>query len=411
MTRVLSELLGAREPMFQRSLAKLESASGHESADVRLSVELTQGVKQKLHQLGLDSKDTTGEELYHALAERLKADDQRLSRTLQKKFGQKSDRPVAQVAEALRGVPIPRSVYALKNAVAKRMLKKTMPKHVMKQLGYRSFDSMLKHEQPAALMAAGWMSESAAWHKAMMDQYKKLKSRDFEIRDLQIVCPDTKRWEALAESLTHEHKHTVISAKELGTIVLMPPGRVQPPAATTVTLLLALHAMNEVRAASTFLKLCQVKPDFGKIVAEIVADDPVLETGILERPVPWHIIQRYYARFKDRFQEEIFAPHIQAEDLSWHSIERVLTHIEPSLEFWRHTTTLSLLDKHQPVSLNIIDVALNYCNGLPFENRIVHYFRNSLWHELLIRYLKHDAVEQTVLSGLQAKLVTQEITV
>jgi hypothetical protein len=123
MTRVLSELLGAREPMFQRSLAKLESASGHESTDVRLSVELTQGVKQKLHQLGLDSKDTTGEELYHALAERLKADDQRLSRTLQKKFGQKSDRPVAQVAEALRGVPIPRSVYALKNAVAKRMLK------------------------------------------------------------------------------------------------------------------------------------------------------------------------------------------------------------------------------------------------------------------------------------------------
>ena len=410
MTRVLSELLGAREPMFQRSLARLESASGHTSTDVRLTVELNQSVQSKLHQLGLDAKDTTGEELYHALAERLKADDVRLSKALQEKFGKKSDQPVAQVAEALRGVPVPRSVYALKNTVAKRMLKKTMPKHVMKQLGYRSFDSMLKHEQPAALMAAGWMSESTAWHKAMMDQYKKLKSSDFEIRDLQVVCPDTKRWETLAESLAREHKHTVISAKELGTIVLLPPGISQPPAATTVTLLLALHAMNEVRAASTFLKLCQVKPDFGKIVAEIVADDPVLETGILERPVPWHIIQRYYARFKDRFQEEIFAPHIQAEDLSWHSIERVLTYIEPSLEFWRHTTTLSLLDNHQPVSLNIIDVALNYCNGLPFENRIVHYFRNSLWHELLIRYLKHDAVEQTVLNGLQSKLVTQEIT-
>jgi hypothetical protein len=407
MTRVLSELLGAREPSFTRSIQKLEQASGHGSADVRLTAELNQAARTKLRQLGLDPKDTTGEELYHALCERLKADDERLLAALKQKYGAKGDSSVAQVAAALSKVPVARSVYALKNTVAKRLLKKTSPKHVMKQLGYRSFDSMLKHEQPAALFAVAWLTETHAWRKQMLDHYHKLKSSDFEIRTMAILCPDGKRWEKLATSLVGEHKHTVVSSKEFGAIVLLPLPDKQPPAATTVTLLLGLHAMNELRAASTFLKLCQVKPAFGEVVQIIVTDEPALGTAMLDQPVPWQIIQRYYARFKGRFREEVFEPHIQQEDLSWHSVERILTHIEPSMEFWRHTTRLGLLHNHQAVSFNIIDVALSYCNNLPYEQRIVHYLRHSLWHELLIRYLKHDAVEQTVLSGLQKELVDE----
>jgi hypothetical protein len=266
---------------------------------------------------------------------------------------------------------------------------------------------MLKHEQPAAIVAAAWMVESQSWQKQMLEQYRKLKSSDFEIRTIGIVCPDTKRWESFAESLVGQNKHTVIGVKELGSLVLLPLPSIQPPAATTVTLLLALHAINDIRTASTFLKLCQVKRDFGKLVETIVVDEPSLSADVVDRPIPWQIIQRYYARFKSRFREEIFAPHVQQDDFTWHPVEHMLSQIEPSLEFWHNTTTLSLLHNHEPVSLNIIDVALNYCNQLPYKNRIVQYFQHSLWHELLIRYLKHDAVEQTVLAGLHAELVTE----
>ncbi len=407
MTRVLSELLGAREPMFRRSIEKLEQASGHGSADVRLSVELSQGVRTKLRQLGLDPKDTTGEELYHALCERLKDDNARLSATLQEKYGASGEDATAHIAAALRTVPIPRSVYALKGSVAKRVLKKNSPKHLMKQLGYRSLDSLLKHENPATLIAVGQLVETSSWRKQLLDQYKKLKSSDFEIREIAIICPDTKRWEKLSANLVEQHKHTVLGIKELGSVVLLPLTKNQPPVATTVTLLLALHAINEVRAASTFLKLCQVNSGFGEVVRMIAMDEPALDADMLDRPVPWQIIQRYYARFNERFREEVFEPHVQQADLAWHSIERVLIHLDPSMEFWRHTTNLSLLHDHQPVSFNIIDVALSYCNGLPYNNRIVEYFRHSLWHELMIRYLKHDAVEQTVVSGLQARLVNE----
>jgi hypothetical protein len=54
--------------------------------------------------------------------------------------------------------------------------------------------------------------------------------------------------------------------------------------------------------------------------------------------------------------------------------------------------------------MNVVDTALNYCNAVPFEKRIAHYFRQSLWHELLLQYLPHNAVERTIMGTLQPEL-------
>jgi len=405
MTRTLSEFLGARQPAFGLGLAKLERASGHPSNDVRLTADLVQATKSKLRELGLDPHDTTGPELYHALQQRIQEDDARLSRALQ--AAAQSDDLVTAVAQALRTVPIPRGCFALKSTAAKTLLRRLPPKRAMKQLGYRSFDSMLKHEPVAALYAAAWLVESDGWRKSMHEQYKKLRASDFEATMITILNPSSTRWQQLAQSVVTAKKHNVIGFKELGAIILLPLPAEQPPVATTATLVLALHSMNEIRAASTFLKLCQVKPNFGEVLQTVVTDEPSLSTELLDSSVPWQIVQRYYARFKDAFRGEVFEPHIQAEDLSWHNIERILAHLEPSLEFWRGTQALGLLHEHQPVSLNIADVALAACNRLPYASRIVHYARHSLWHELLLGYLQHDAVEQSMLGQLQSQLVAE----
>lgn len=406
MTRVLSELLGAPDPAFHLSLNRLERASGLPSNDIRLSSEVMQATQAKLRELGLDPHDTTGQELYATLQERLKADDARLVSALQS--ASKNEDIVASVAHALQSVPIQKSCFALRATVAKKILKKFPPKRAMKQLGYRSFESMLKHEPVASLYAAAWLVESPTWQRNIIDQYRTLRATDFESRDIHILNPTSARWQQLSAAIVAQKKHNVISFKELGAIVLLPlPATSQPPAAATTTLLLALQAWNEIRASGTFLKLCQVKPDFGTIVQTVATDEPQLAAKMLDRPVPWQIVQRYYARFKHAFRSEIFEPHVQAEDLAWHSVEKVLAHLEPSMEFWQGTTHLSLLHDHQPVSLNIIDVALSYCNQLPYEQRIVQYFRHSLWHELLLRYLKHDNVEQSVIGQLQSELVAE----
>lgn len=407
MTRVLSELLGANPLQFRAGLEQLERASGHASTDIRLSTEINQAMRYKLKQLGLDANDTTGEELYRALQSRIKSDDERLMAALRHKYDSLDPaQDMSHVAKELSRLPLQKSCFALKLTVGKRLLKKIPPKHAMKALGYRSLDSFLKHENLSAIYAASLLTESSTWHKQFYDQYKKLKATDFEIRPMVIHSPDTARWHKLATSQLAERKHNVLAFHDLAAIVLLPLPASRPPAAVTTSLLLALHQMNEVKAASTFLKLCQVRPDFGSSLMQVVHGNPSLPAQLFGQEVSWHVIQRYYARFVDRFRAEIFEPHIQAEDLSWHSIEKVLTHIDPAMEFWNHTTHLSMLHDHRPVSCNIIDVALNYCNQLDYEHRIVRYFRHSLWHELLIRYLKHENVEQLVIGGLESELVT-----
>lgn len=395
--------MGAREPSFHQGLQRLEAVSGHTSADIRLSTEVERATRLKLKELGLDPNDTTGEELYAALQARVRDDDARLAKQLAEKYGT-AEAIHINVGKALNDLPVYKSCFALKTAVGRKLLAKLPPKQTMKALGYRSFESMLRREQLLNIYAAAWLLESVSWRKSMADSYKKLLASDFEIRPFVALTPHSRHWQALAETVVTQKKHNVVALKEFGAVVILPfPSKV-PPAATMTALLMALHDMNEVRASSTFLKLCQVRPDFGNLVQTVVAGEPALPADVLEGQVEWNVIQRYYARFSDRFREDIFEPHIQKEDLSWHSVEKALAHIAPSLSFWHHTSTLGLHTGQKPVSMNVIDAALNFCNQLAYKDRIVHYFRRSLWGELVIRYLKHESVEQAVVGSLESKL-------
>jgi hypothetical protein len=78
--------------------------------------------------------------------------------------------------------------------------------------------------------------------------------------------------------------------------------------------------------------------------------------------------------------------------------------IEPSLKFWLGSAYLGVVHEGKAVSLNILDTALNACNGRAFEQRLTINFQDSLWHELQIRYLQPKTVEQTIMNELQPKL-------
>ncbi len=408
MTRFLSEALQAPEPAFRLGLQNLERANGNPSNDIRLSSRIQRQTAQKLQALGLDPKDTTAEELYHVLAEKLKADDARLVKTLRttaaKHISAEAD-VVAGMTHFLANLSDKTNCFALKATSLKSLIKKNPPKKTMKALGYRSLESFLKHEKPALILAASWLAENSSWHHQLLDSYKKLKASDFEDRKIAVIHADSKRWQALAHKTVDQKRHNLISFKEFGTIILLPLPSQIPAGVVTASLSLALHEINDIRACSSFLKICQVRPDFGNMVRTVVVDEPSLSSALLDQSVPWHLIHRYYGQIGERFREEIFGPHVRQEDMSWRAIEHDLINIEPSLEFWLDSSHLGLMHKHQPVSLNLVDAALNVCNNLPFEKRLTQAFKRSLWHELLLEYLNHDTVEQTVLRQLEPKLL------
>ena len=404
MTRYLSSALGAKQPLFGQSIQELERASGRPSADIRLSSELMQQVRTKVIELGLDPDDTTGPELYSALQSKLGRDEVKIRQTLGLAEDATSTDILAAVTKYLNKHKATSTCFALKAASARKLLKKKIPKAAMKKLGYRSFDSMLKHETPAAIYAATVIAESASWHKHFREQYAKLGAGDFEQRKMSVEYPKSQRWDEFSAQFVSGARHNILSFKELGAVVVLPINAKVDGLAIT-SLLLTLHYMNDIRTYSSFAKLQQVKPSFGKIIQETAQGEPMTSANLAGQPVPWKVIQRYYGRMKASFHPEVFEPHVQPEDLQWHDAESVLAELEPSLSFWLNTQFTCMLHDDQPVSLNILDVALSYCNHLEFADRIVHFVREHLWHELMSRYLHQENLEAAVHQQLSRDLL------
>jgi hypothetical protein len=402
--------LDAAEPYFRAGIQRLESANHHPKTDIRLSAEVMQETHNKLRALGLDPRDTTPKELYQVLQARIATDDKRLTQSLRTRaalYVSAEGNVIEGMLHALKDSSDSKRCFALKHSVLKSMLKSQPPKKAMKKLGYRSVDSLLKNESAVAVLAGAWLVESVQWQSKLLDQYKKLKPSDFESRSISVTHLQFKKWDNLADEVVVTQKHNVLSFRELGALVLLPLPKQVPPGAVTASLTLALHELNEIRASSTFLKLSQVRHDFGTVVRMVAADQAQLSSQLLDQPVPWHLIQRYYARSMHHFREAVFEPHVQADDITWHPVEQALSAIEPSMAFWHNSAHLGLLHGRHAVSCNVVDVALNYVNQVPFEHRISQYFKYSLWHELLLRYLQHTSVEQSVLHDLQPKLATE----
>lgn len=410
MTRILSELLQATGPHFRMQLNQLERVSGHRNTDIKLTVEVVQAAKQKIRQLGLDQHDTTGRELYHTLLQRIDADDKRLERALRTRAATY----VSAEADLLAGLQ-----YALQDQVAgmkgmglktsalKKMLKALPPKRVQRLLGYRSLDAMLRHESTVQLVAVARQLETATWRRSWLESYKKLSPASFEERNLQVFTADDERWTEVARVVAEQQAHTVIALPEAGAILLLPMPEDHPSGMVIAATALALHELNTVSAAGTYIRSAQVHGDFGQKIYQVASGRIDLEAPHMPQAMPWQLVQRYFATTKSLINEDIFGPYVDSSDFSWHDVEAKLSELCPSLAFWHDTAHLTYLHDGQPISLNVVDAAINACNRLSYEARSVYHAQQSLWNELTLRYLNHASVEQAVASVLHPQLALE----
>lgn len=392
MTRTLSALLGVEPLSFRDMIQRLEASKGHPSADIRITTDVAQRSRQALHFLGLAKQDTTPEELYAVLKTRILHDDQTARQALGVAVDAAPSEVVVSAARAVERLCGDQRVLGMKNSVAKRLLKKVPPKRTLKQLGYRSLDSMLKHEPAAAVYTAATLIESATWKKRFRDQYIGLTPHDFEERTLEIHTPQAERWHRFSDQLTRHHKQTVFAAREFGAVIALPT-EVSLPSFALVQTLLCAQAASTVYSVSVFFKLQQMKPEFGAVVLKTVNSEPTTVARLLERPVSWYTIHQFYGRAQGAFNQSLLEPHIQPADMVWLHPEAILARLHPSLEFWTQTVYTALVRDGVYVSLNVLDAALNVCNSLPFGRHHSTHMRHQLWQELMLRYLDLPSVE------------------
>lgn len=409
MAGILQELLQAKEPVFSLAVRQLEAASGHESKDTRLIAEISAKMRGNILALGLDPDDTTGRELYAAQMVRVGEDNRRIAKLL----GGDSPDNVAQmtplVVKAIQESNIPRECWVLKRPVAKKILRSMPPKKLMKHLGYRSLDSMLKHENIAEVYAALRFSEGQEWLNAFNGQFKVLTPGDFETREISVIVMDRDKYAGLGERFVEKTLHAVAHSKEMGAIAVVPVTVGQVRGFALTTLLLLLHYINEIRLYSAFFKLKQVLPDFSEIVVKTLIADPASAAEMAGQYVHWRVIQRYYGDLDNNANHpEEFEPHIQPEDLRWRRAEEVLMTIDPEMKFWHGQDYVGKIYDDRTLTFNLMDIALSYSNDKTYETFYPRHFRENLWNELFSRYMGSKNLQYQVLAQLDHGVIAPE---
>lgn len=407
MTKIISELLNAKEPLFSLSLKQLETASGHHGVDIRLQSEIEQKAKVATGYLGLDPQDTTGIELYQTLVAKVKEHDIHLAKKI---GGQADDNPnilVPLIKTVVEQSKITKKAWVLKKSVAKNFLRQQPPAQIMEHLGYRSVESMLKQENIYEIYGALRFAESSDWLNKFNENYIQLKPSDFETRNIEIVIMP-ERWVDICETFIHKKKHNITHLKELGVILMLPIKLDILPGITLWATSLLFHYINEIRLYSAFFKLKQVQPNFGQIMVETLIADPDLGSIMSGQHIHWRVIQRYFGKLKNESHPEIFEPHVQPEDLHWRKAEESLYLIDPELKFWQDLDYVGVICDGYPVTFNMMDVAASYTNHTVYEDREIYHFRESLWNEIFIRYMGQKTLEEQVLRQLDNDMIAPE---
>lgn len=408
MSKFLSELLEAKEPLFRLSLQQLEKASGRQAVDVKLQSEIIQKTHEKMGLLGLDHKDTTGPELYRALVNKIQEHDEHLA----KQMGGQADMPPTELIPLIKAkvdsAEIKKTCWVLKKSVAKEFLRGYPPKNIMKQLGYRSVDSMLKQENLNEIYGALRFAEDGDWLEKFNEKYETLTPSDFETREIEILVMPHERWADICESFIEKKKHNITHLKEMGVVLMLPVKANHLPGMATWSGSLLFHYINEIRLYSAFFKLKQVQPDFGKIFVETLIADPDMGPIMAGQNIHWRVIQRYFGKLKDEYHPEIFEPHVQPEDLHWRKAEEALYSIAPELKFWEDMDYVALMYDGRPLTFNMMDVAASYTNQTPYETREIYHFREALWNEIFIRYMGQSTLEEQILKQLDNDMIAPE---
>ena len=408
--KLIAELVGTDKHVMGEILQRLEQGSGAPGVDLRLTGEIYGRLHMKMRELGLDPNDTTPRELYQALLNLTALHDQFLAAKIGIENPRDPKSVLPAVVNLVKRMHFPQQACSLKHVAAKRLLKDSPPKTLMKLLNYRSVDSLLKRESTAMLITVARHIEPIAWQQHFVLSYKKLRSSDFETRNIEIAYLSQQRWQSVANAYSHQ-KAPILHSLEMGFVAVLPlPGKTCD-GLTVASLLLILNYINDIRVHSTYIKFHHMRSGFGNLLTQTFARGSTNHASLAGQPIHWRIIHKYYGSQTRLAHPEIFEPHIQPADLAYRKAEAVLYRIEPALHFWHDLDYVGLPQPDGPLSFNLADMAMNLLNRIPHEQRVSYHMRDAVWNEIYSRYIGQRNLELQVLHQLDQQVAAEPFVV
>jgi hypothetical protein len=301
---------------------------------------------------------------------------------------------VNKVVNWLDRQPIHREVWVIKSSIVKATLKKHPSKVVMKTLGLRSVDSMLKRNSPCELLPIAMGLEKPEWRTKFRNTYKKLRPNDFQVKEISIhIFSDTERIKKLKKA-GFPTSRVVSPNAELGGLLVIPPNE-RFEGDTLAVAVSLIEAIADIRRYSAYYRALSVRKDFGQRIFE-VSEKGILSASSKLSHVGWNSLHKHLIGNKEFF-ENIEQPYFEHNDLHVSSAAGLLQQFDPKFGFWNDRDYVFYFkDNYPAVSMNIIDVVTNYSNRRNYSDSFAAYGRARLWEELWSRYLSHEPLAEEV---------------
>src|SRR3989344_3600249 len=358
----VAEILGISKGNLEEWERAMQKA-GFEPALEKVEQQNEELIARALDDLGL-GRGATAEEVVEALGKKAEESDRELYEFLGIDRGSID---FEKVADAARTIAKESEGFFLKKEYGEQILREREPEAILRYLGYKDIDELLKREDITEIFSALRFTETDEWmHKTFEVAYTKFTSNDFERRpiELKVLGP---QWEEVAKKYVAKKHHNVSHLKEFGVIFLNPIAQ-SGKGKFVRDFALLLHYFHEIAFYSTLFQKYAKLPDFNqKFISLLRGDVPEAGEPFDSAQGKWLIIQRYL--WKENPEDpRLFLPHVNPEAMHWRKAEEDIVafgkkHEEIHLEFWDNFWSVAgfFLNKNgarQLVSFDLEDNAM-----------------------------------------------------
>lgn len=408
----IAQILRTKEDVILALEDKMEKITGKKSILEKIIAENDMYVSVILRELGLH-KNPTASEVHNALIHKFKKDDQKLYQIFRKPDGATAEgsKTLLNFTKELAQIP---DLFALKEDVAREIIKKNPPPNAMWALGYKTADELLAREDFYQLFCSLRFIETNEWmHKNFDVAYSDLKISDFEYRPVKLIVLDQK-WLTIAEKFMKKKYHNVSHLKELGVIFVIPL-KIDTPGETLRLFGLLLHYFHEVDFYSRLFQKYSTRPDFIEKMKSLLRGD-VLENPLMDpTKANWLIIQRYLAK-DDENDSRLFVPHVNSELIHWEKAETDIARFghrfyEYDLTFWANLDFVGeTFQQNGGVitleAFNMLDITME----LVMEKQAMKYMyhqQEAMWSKIFFEYMGGmDRAEEMLIENFEKGFIS-----
>ncbi len=386
MSRIIADILQIKQPDLHHFIQNLELKTGKPGHDVRLIGDIKKRSNSALRNLKLEYTQATAKEVYFGLQEQARIDNKIICEQLGVTENDSADVMLRKCIKWISSYYKDSEVWAIKNSVIKTLLKKQPPKTLMKILGLRSVDSMLKRNSAYELYSYALCLESNEWCNKLHERMKKLTPSDFDTHSIDPIKVDNERINKLKKSI-FPVTQLITPNYETGSIIVLTPSHRFSLDVIAVMLSL-IESVNELKKHSAYFRSISIRPDFTQKMLEALKKGPPRSSR--HNHASWNSFYRYLVG-NEMVRMKVEQPHITSDDFDSMSSTTVLGQIDSQLSFWDGNDYVFYVDQYgNHVSMHVVDVVTNATNRISYKDARDDYGRTRLREELYARYYQHQ---------------------